>query len=125
MAELIPQIGYNEIINIGSKGFYTDIISTGISGNEILLDIIGYNADISKVTISSSAKSYLRFNKYNRSPVIISYTQIEENVRRYYFYHNSCYLQLRFINLGNKYKCKYKIIESKEDIPSEAITVEL
>lgn len=121
----MPQIGYNEIINIGSKGFYTDIISTGISGNEILLDIIGYNADISKVTISSSAKSYLRFNKYNRSPVIISYTQIEENVRRYYFYHNSCYLQLRFLNLGNNHKCKYTIIEKKEEIPSEAITVEI
>lgn len=125
MAGLIPQIGYNEIINIGSKGFYTDIISTGISGNEILLDIIGYNADISKVTISSSARSYLRFNKYNRSPVIISYTQIEENVRRYYFYHNSCYLQLRFLNLGNNYKCKYTIIKKKEEIPSEAITVEI
>lgn len=120
-------IGYAKIINIQAKGMAIKMIKTEGSGGEFHIRILGYNHEIRDGFLSSFAikNNISAFTKITmESPIKnLSYKDFGDYVM-IYFWHNGCFLQIRFEQIYSRPIPEYTILEAQTEIPEDVIPIE-
>ena len=120
-------LGFKKIIDISSKGMAIKAVRINNSGYEFYINIIGYNNKIKEANLTFSTtnnKTIPQLIKItNDSPIIhLSYKEYDDYII-IYFWHNACYLLIRFVDIGKPIP-EYNILNAETEIPEDAVLVE-